>query len=178
MQNCIFHFEFLPCAFRPASCRVRRAGLSCHQSSVPNPQSAATAASEVAMPYTLPALPYAFDALEPHIDARTMEIHHGKHHQAYITNVNNALQGSPLLEQPVEKLISNLAAVPESARLLGTAHGICGEYPAGRAHRAGRGREHRTCSRPGRARSGREAAPSSGRSPARTRSPRSSGRSA
>jgi Fe-Mn family superoxide dismutase len=68
------------------------------------------------MPYTLPPLPYAFDALEPTIDARTMEIHHGKHHQAYITNVNNALQGSDLLEQPVEKLIANLAAVPESAR--------------------------------------------------------------
>jgi superoxide dismutase, Fe-Mn family len=68
------------------------------------------------MPYTLPPLPYAFDALEPTIDARTMEIHHGKHHQAYITNVNNALQGSPLLEQPVEKLIANLSAVPEAAR--------------------------------------------------------------
>jgi Fe-Mn family superoxide dismutase len=68
------------------------------------------------MPYTLPPLPYAFDALEPTIDARTMEIHHGKHHQAYITNVNNALQGSPLLEQPVEKLIANLSAVPENAR--------------------------------------------------------------
>ena len=68
------------------------------------------------MPYTLPPLPYAFDALEPTIDAKTMEIHHGKHHQAYITNVNNALQGSDLLEQPVEKLIANLTAVPESAR--------------------------------------------------------------
>jgi Fe-Mn family superoxide dismutase len=68
------------------------------------------------MPYTLPPLPYAFDALEPTIDAKTMEIHHGKHHQAYITNVNNALQGSDLLEQPVEKLIANLSAVPENVR--------------------------------------------------------------
>jgi Fe-Mn family superoxide dismutase len=69
------------------------------------------------MPYTLPPLPYAFNALEPHIDARTMEIHHGKHHQAYITNVNKALEGSPLLDQPVEKLIANLSAVPEDKRI-------------------------------------------------------------
>ena len=69
------------------------------------------------MTHTLPALPYAFDALEPHIDARTMEIHHGKHHQAYITNLNNALAGHPDLEaKTVEDLISNLDAVPEAIR--------------------------------------------------------------
>ena len=51
------------------------------------------------MPYTLPALPYAYNALEPHIDARTMEIHHTKHHQAYINNVNNALGRTPIREQ-------------------------------------------------------------------------------
>jgi len=50
------------------------------------------------MAYELPKLPYPYDALEPHIDARTMEIHHTKHHQAYITNVNNALKGKPDLE--------------------------------------------------------------------------------
>lgn len=68
------------------------------------------------MPYTLPPLPYPPNALEPHIDARTMEIHHGKHHQAYINNVNGALEGTTLGDQPVEKLIANLSAVPEEKR--------------------------------------------------------------
>ncbi len=68
------------------------------------------------MPYTLPALPYAYDALEPHIDARTMEIHHTKHHQAYINNVNTALVDSPLLNKSVEDLVSDLNAVPENVR--------------------------------------------------------------
>ncbi len=69
------------------------------------------------MAYTLPALPYAPDALEPHIDARTMEIHHGKHHQAYITNANNALKDHPDLEaKSVEDLIKDLGSVPESIR--------------------------------------------------------------
>ncbi len=68
------------------------------------------------MPYTLPALPYAFNALEPHIDARTMEIHHGKHHQAYITNVNKALEGSPLVDKPIDDLMRELSSVPEAIR--------------------------------------------------------------
>ncbi len=68
------------------------------------------------MAHTLPPLPYAFDALEPHIDARTMEIHHSKHHQTYITNLNKALEGSPLAEQPVEQVIAHLDAVPEAIR--------------------------------------------------------------
>ncbi len=69
------------------------------------------------MPHTLPALPYALNALEPHIDARTMEIHHGKHHQAYITNLNNALAGNPELEaKSIDELIGNLDAVPEAIR--------------------------------------------------------------
>ena len=68
------------------------------------------------MAFTLPALPYAFDALEPHIDAKTMEIHHGKHHQAYITNVNNALAGSPLESKSVEALIADLSVVPDDKR--------------------------------------------------------------
>ncbi len=68
------------------------------------------------MAFTLPPLPYAFDALEPHIDAKTMEIHHGKHHQAYITNVNNALAGSPLESKTVEALIADLSVVPEDKR--------------------------------------------------------------
>jgi Fe-Mn family superoxide dismutase len=66
------------------------------------------------MPYTLPALPYAFDALEPIFDAKTMEIHHGKHHQAYITNLNAALAKYPTLpEQSIEALIKNLPNLPK-----------------------------------------------------------------
>jgi len=69
------------------------------------------------MAYTLPALPYAFDALEPHLDARTMEIHHGKHHNTYITNVNKALEAHPALAaKSVEDLIMDLNAVPEAVR--------------------------------------------------------------
>src|SRR5947207_12798212 len=66
------------------------------------------------MAYELPKLPYAYDALEPHIDARTMEIHHTKHHPTYITNLNNAIRGKADLEKKsVEDLISDLSAVPE-----------------------------------------------------------------
>jgi len=69
------------------------------------------------LPYTLPPLPYAFDALEPHIDARTMEIHHDKHHAAYINNLNNALKDHPeLAAKPVNELIADLSAVPEAIR--------------------------------------------------------------
>jgi superoxide dismutase, Fe-Mn family len=68
------------------------------------------------MAYTLPALPYAYDALEPYIDAQTMEIHHTKHHQAYVNNVNAALAGSPLENKSVEELIADLGAVPEDKR--------------------------------------------------------------
>ena len=68
------------------------------------------------MAYSLPELPYAHDALEPHIDARTMEIHHGKHHQAYITKVNAAIEGTDLAGKSVEALIADLGAVPEDIR--------------------------------------------------------------
>jgi Fe-Mn family superoxide dismutase len=70
------------------------------------------------MPFTLPALPYAPDALEPHIDKQTMEIHHGKHHQAYITNVNKALESAPeLAGKTVEELLANnLAIVPDAIK--------------------------------------------------------------
>jgi Fe-Mn family superoxide dismutase len=69
------------------------------------------------MAYELPPLTYPFDALEPHIDAKTMEIHHDKHHQAYITNANNALKDYPeLAAKPVEELLKNLNAVPEAIR--------------------------------------------------------------
>jgi len=69
------------------------------------------------MAYTLPALPYAYDALEPHFDARTMEIHHSKHHQAYITKVNDALSGAGVTAPvDVNALIADLASVPEGIR--------------------------------------------------------------
>jgi Fe-Mn family superoxide dismutase len=70
------------------------------------------------MPFTLPPLPYAFDALEPHIDKMTMEIHHGKHHNAYVTNLNKALESTPdLANKNVEDLLANnCAAVPEGIR--------------------------------------------------------------
>jgi len=69
------------------------------------------------MAYELPKLPYPYDALEPHIDARTMEIHHTKHHQTYITNVNNALKDQPeLAKKSVEDLIRGLNAVSENIR--------------------------------------------------------------
>ncbi len=68
------------------------------------------------MAYTLPPLPYAYNALEPHIDARTMEIHHTKHHQTYITNLNNALQGTDLGNQSIEALVAKIDIVPENIR--------------------------------------------------------------
>ena len=70
------------------------------------------------MPFTLPALPYPSDALEPHIDKMTMEIHHGKHHNAYVTNLNKALESAPALaSKSLEELLANnCAIVPESIR--------------------------------------------------------------
>jgi superoxide dismutase, Fe-Mn family len=70
------------------------------------------------MPFTLPPLPYPFEALEPHIDAKTMEIHHDRHHGAYVTNLNKALESAPdLANLPVEELLANnLAKVPENIR--------------------------------------------------------------
>lgn len=78
---------------------------------------ALSAAGETVQPFTLPKLGYAYDALEPHIDARTMEIHHTKHHQAYITNANQALAAYPeLLALSGEALVSRLDRVPEPLR--------------------------------------------------------------
>lgn len=69
------------------------------------------------MAYKLPELPYAYDALEPHIDKETMNIHHTKHHNTYVTNLNAAVEGKPDLEsKSIEELISNLDAVPEDIR--------------------------------------------------------------
>jgi Fe-Mn family superoxide dismutase len=68
------------------------------------------------MAYTLPELPYPVDALEPHIDAKTMEIHHDKHHATYVTKLNEALQGSGVPEQSIEDLCRNINTVPEKIR--------------------------------------------------------------
>ena len=67
--------------------------------------------------FTLPPLPYAYDALEPTIDTATMQLHHDKHHQTYITNLNNALKDTPeLFEKPIEELLANFDLVPEMQR--------------------------------------------------------------
>ena len=68
------------------------------------------------MPFTLPDLPYAHDALEPTIDARTMEIHHGKHHQAYVDNANKALEGTEWADRSVESVLASLDALPDDIR--------------------------------------------------------------
>ena len=66
--------------------------------------------------HSLPPLPYAYDALAQHIDAHTMEIHHSKHHQTYVNNLNAAVQGTPFAEEPVEQLIADLNRLPEALR--------------------------------------------------------------
>jgi superoxide dismutase, Fe-Mn family len=81
------------------------------------PDNAPGAEPAPAGPFTLPPLPYAVDALEPYVDAQTMQIHHDKHHQAYVTNLNKAVAGHPELEaKTVEELLRDLPAVPESIR--------------------------------------------------------------
>ena len=68
------------------------------------------------MAHELPPLPYDFDALEPHIDAKTMEIHHDKHHQAYVTNLNAAIEGTEWADRPLEALLTSLDSLPEDKR--------------------------------------------------------------
>jgi Fe-Mn family superoxide dismutase len=74
------------------------------------------------MAHTLPALPYAHNALEPHIDAQTMEIHHGKHHQAYVDNLNKALEGTDAAALPLEELLKNISKYPAAVRNNGGGH--------------------------------------------------------
>ena len=69
------------------------------------------------MAYSVPDLPYAFDALEPHIDARTMEIHHDKHHAAYVTNLNVALEGTKWMDRPIDAILASLDTLPEDKRM-------------------------------------------------------------
>jgi superoxide dismutase, Fe-Mn family len=75
------------------------------------------------MPHVLPPLSYAYDALEPHVDMQTMEIHHQRHHQTYISNLNAAVAGTEHAETPVEDLLRNLAALPESLQAVVRNHG-------------------------------------------------------
>lgn len=75
------------------------------------------------MAYSLPALPYSFEALEPHIDAKTMEIHYGKHHQTYCDNANKFIAGTPLEGRPIEEVLRNLSTVPEDKRAAIRNHG-------------------------------------------------------
>jgi superoxide dismutase, Fe-Mn family len=74
------------------------------------------------MAFTLPALPYAFNALEPHIDARTMEIHHGKHHNTYVTNLNNATAGTDAEKLSIEEICKNISKYPAAVRNNGGGH--------------------------------------------------------
>ena len=69
------------------------------------------------MAYEVPPLPYDYAALEPHIDEQTMRVHHDKHHQAYVTNANAALEGTDWADRPVEELLQNLDALPEDKRM-------------------------------------------------------------
>jgi Fe-Mn family superoxide dismutase len=69
------------------------------------------------MAYTVPPLPYPYDALEPHIDKLTMEVHHDKHHQAYVDKVNAALEGTPLADAPIEDVLRDLGQVPDAKRM-------------------------------------------------------------
>ena len=75
------------------------------------------------MAHTLPALPYAYDALEPHIDTQTMQIHHSKHHQAYINNLNTALQNTPYADLGIEALVRTIDTLPEALRNAVRNHG-------------------------------------------------------
>lgn len=74
------------------------------------------------MAFSLPALPYATNSLEPHIDARTMEIHHGKHHNAYVTNLNNAIAGKPEESMSIEEICKNISKYPAAVRNNGGGH--------------------------------------------------------
>jgi superoxide dismutase, Fe-Mn family len=87
--------------------------------SIPNE----TTTEFIIMAFTLPPLPYELNALEPHIDARTMEIHHTKHHQAYITKLNGAIAGTPLESKSIEAILSEFDSVPEEIKAVVRNHG-------------------------------------------------------
>ena len=102
---------------RQALKRTALASALCAGGFLGSTRAGAAPAAAPAGPYKLPPLPYAFDALEPHIDALTMQIHHDKHHAAYVANLNKAVAEVPGLgERPVESLIADLESVPEKVR--------------------------------------------------------------
>ncbi len=102
---------------RKALRQTTLAAVTLALASPPSRPSARAADAAAGGPFTLPPLPYPADALEPHLDAQTMQLHHDKHHQAYVTNLNKAVAGHPELEQKtVDDLLRNLSAVPESVR--------------------------------------------------------------
>ena len=74
------------------------------------------------MAFTLPALPYAFEALEPHIDTKTMQIHHGKHHQAYVDNLNKAIAGTEHENKTIEQLVASAGSISPAVRNNGGGH--------------------------------------------------------
>jgi len=74
------------------------------------------------MPFTLPKLPYAHDALEPHVDKMTMEIHHGKHHAAYVTNLNKAVENTEWNNRSIEEILANVSKLPPAVRNNGGGH--------------------------------------------------------
>ncbi|HXJ71204.1 MAG TPA: superoxide dismutase, partial [Candidatus Dormibacteraeota bacterium] len=93
---------------------VKKTALTVAAASVALPATlSAQAPAAAAGPFKLPALPYAFDALEPHLDAKTMEIHHDRHHQTYVTNLNKALAGQgALAEKSIEEIVRHLEDIP------------------------------------------------------------------
>src|SRR5262249_20387918 len=99
------------------SCRIRARPEGCPSGRArPGFYDRADTERSPPMPFELPPLPYAFDALEPHIDARTMEIPHDKHHQAYVDNANKALEGNEWADRPVEAILANVELLPEDIR--------------------------------------------------------------
>ncbi len=93
------------------------AGSLAAASTLPGVSSRAVFAQSPGGPFKLPPLPYAFNALEPHIDAQTMELHHDRHHAAYVNNANAAAKDHPqFAEKPIHEILANLASVPESIR--------------------------------------------------------------
>jgi Fe-Mn family superoxide dismutase len=96
------------------------------------------------MPYDVPPLPYAYDALEPHIDEATMQVHHDKHHQAYVDKANAALEGTEWADKPVEEVLQNLSSLPDDKQgpvrnnVLGIAQRRWRRRPRGRARRGNR----------------------------------------